>query len=161
MNGRALVLAGILATGCTAATAQGFAGLGQGGEGFALPRDGTVLRFPADHGAHPDYRIEWWYLTAVLDGADGRTYGVQWTLFRSALTPTGPQVWMGHLGVTTPDAHYSGERLARGDVGQAGVVADPFEAWIDDWSRAGPSLDVLRRQAGGRPTRHTSTRQDQ
>ncbi|WP_308915815.1 lipocalin-like domain-containing protein, partial [Jannaschia sp. LMIT008] len=79
----------------------------------------------------------------------GRTYGVQWTLFRSPQTPTGPQVWMGHPGVTTPDAHYPGERLARGDVGQAGDVADPFEAWIDDWTMAGPSLDDLRLQAGG------------
>ena len=125
------------------AGAQGFAGLGQGGAGYPLPGRSTALTFPADHGAHPAFRIEWWYLTAVLDGADGETYGIQWTLFRSALRPEGPQVWMGHLGLTTPDAHYSGERLARGDVGQAGVVAAPFEAWIDDWRMAGDDLDAL------------------
>ncbi|WGH77719.1 lipocalin-like domain-containing protein [Jannaschia ovalis] len=131
------------------AAAQGFAGLGQGAEGFALPTPDPTFSFPADHGAHPDYRIEWWYLTASLEGADGQRYGMQWTLFRSALTPEGPQVWMGHLGVTTPEAHYSGERLARGGIGQAGVEADPFAAWIDDWRLEGSSLDRLRLTAAG------------
>ncbi len=126
-----------------AAFAQGFAGLGTTSDGFATPQRGHALQFPADHGAHPDYRIEWWYLTANLTGADGRDYGVQWTLFRSALAPEGgtgwrtPQIWMGHAGLTTPDRHFVGERLARGGIGQAGVTAQPFEAWIDDWRMAG------------------------
>lgn len=123
--------------------AQGFAGLGQSAEGFALPTPDPSFSFPDDHGPHPDYRIEWWYLTAALTGEDGREYGVQWTLFRSALTPKGPQIWMGHAGVTTPTAHYSGERFARGDIGQAGVSADSFSAWIDDWEMTGPSLNKL------------------
>ncbi|MBM2574878.1 iron ABC transporter permease [Jannaschia sp. Os4] len=123
------------------AQAQGFAGLGQGGEGFALPAPDPTFAFPEDHGPHPDYRIEWWYLTAVLDGADGRTYGIQWTLFRSALTPEGPQVWMGHSGITTPDAHFTGETLARGGIGQAGVTAAPFAAWIDDFAMTSTATD--------------------
>ena len=145
MKGKVLLLLLFLAP-CMA-TAQGFAGLGQESEGFALPEAGRAFDFPADHGPHDDYRIEWWYLTAVLDGEDGRTYGLQWTLFRSALTPAGPQVWMGHFGLTTPDAHFSGERFARGSVGQAGVVAAPFEAWIDDWELSGATFDALTLRA--------------
>ncbi|MFO6465877.1 lipocalin-like domain-containing protein [Jannaschia sp. KMU-145] len=129
--------------------AQGFAGLGQGGDGFAVPRPDPEFAFPADHGPHPDYRIEWWYLTASLEAADGTPYGIQWTLFRSALTPEGPQVWMGHMGITTPDAHHSGERLARGGIGQAGVEAAPFAAWIDEWRMAGPDLGDLTLSARG------------
>jgi predicted secreted hydrolase len=45
------------------ALAQGFAGLGGDPEGFAMPERGRELVFPRDHGAHPGYRIEWWYLT--------------------------------------------------------------------------------------------------
>jgi predicted secreted hydrolase len=137
------------------ATGQGFAGLGAGGEGFAMPERGTPFDFPADHGAHPEYRIEWWYLTANLTGPDGTPYGLQWTLFRSALAPeegsgwTAPQVWMGHAAVTLPDRHLVAERLARGGIGQAGVVADPFSAWIDDWQLAGDSFDRLRMTASG------------
>ncbi|HSG57861.1 MAG TPA: lipocalin-like domain-containing protein, partial [Paracoccaceae bacterium] len=126
-----------------AATAQGFAGLGTDVAGFSTPQPNPTFSFPADHGAHPDYRIEWWYLTANLQAADGTPYGLQWTLFRSAIAPEGgtgwdtPQLWMGHAAVTTPSDHYVTERLARGGIGQAGVVADPFEAWIDDWTLRG------------------------
>ena len=69
------------------ATAQGFAGLATNAEGFEGPRPDVALQFPRDHGPHPGFRIEWWYVTATLTGADGRDYGVQWTLFRSALAP--------------------------------------------------------------------------
>jgi predicted secreted hydrolase len=121
------------------ASAQGFAGLGTTAEGFAVPQPGIALNFSVDHGSHPNYRIEWWYLTANLKSADGTEYGVQWTLFRSALAPgektgwSSPQVWMGHAALTTQRQQYVAERLARGGVGQAGVTASPFAAWIDDW----------------------------
>lgn len=145
-----------------AVVAQGFAGLGSNAEGFALPQRGHRLEFPRDHGSHPDFRIEWWYITANLKTVDGRQIGAQWTLFRSALAPeerqgwSSPQVWIGHAAVTTQDHHYVAERLARGGVGQAAVVAAPFEAWIDDWkmqSRAASSqghLDHLELSAKDR-----------
>ncbi|TWD48598.1 putative secreted hydrolase [Agrobacterium vitis] len=123
------------------ATAQGFAGLGTAaGNGFAVPQPGHVFSFPADHGPHNDFRIEWWYVTANLKDAAGRDYGVQWTLFRSALVPgeekgwDSPQVWMGHAAVTSAEHHYVAEKFARGGIGQAGVNASPFHAWIDDWA---------------------------
>ena len=134
------------------AASQGFAGLGTTADGFAIPERGRALTFPQDHGAHPDYRIEWWYLTATLTDADGQDYGVQWTLFRSALAPRdpegwdNPQVWMGHAGLTTATRHFSAERFGRGGVGQAGVRIYPFEAWIDDWhmtSRARDGADAF------------------
>ena len=138
-----------------AAWAQGFAGLGTDAGGFAVPERGTVFDFPADHGPHPDYRIEWWYLTANLTGPDGTPYGLQWTLFRSALAPgersgwQSPQVWFAHAAVTTPQAHFATERFARGGVGTAGVTADPFRAWIDEWVLEGPDFDTLRMTAAG------------
>lgn len=147
MSVRLIALILCLLTG--GAHAQGFAGLGTTAEGFAIPQRGTPLTFPQDHGAHPEYRIEWWYLTATLTGADGRDYGVQWTLFRSALAPHDgsgwetPQLWMGHAALTTPDAHYLDERLARGGIGQAGVTAQPFHAFIDNWQmQGGPGTGI-------------------
>ena len=137
------------------ASAQGFAGLGTDVDGFSSPQRPAQFDFPIDHGPHDDYRIEWWYLTANLEGLDGTPYGLQWTLFRSALTSDGgkgwssPQLWMGHAAVTTPDAHFVTERLARGGIGQAGVQADPFEAWIDDWQLVGPDFATLTMTASG------------
>ena len=60
--------AALLGLGRKPALAQGFAGLGIKGDGFAAVTPGKVFSFPADHGPHPDFRIEWWYVTANLQG---------------------------------------------------------------------------------------------
>jgi len=126
------------------AVAQGYAGLGTAVEGYAEVTRPAALAFPRDHGPHPAFRLEWWYLTAALTGDDGRDYGVQWTLFRVATEP-GPepegwasrQMWIAHAALTTPDRHFRAERYARGGIGQAGVTAAPFAAWLDDWEMRG------------------------
>ena len=135
------------------ASAQGFAGLGMSGGGFAPVSPGKKLVFPSDHGPHPDFRIEWWYVTANLTDANGAAYGAQWTLFRQAMSP-GPQqdgwanqqIWMGHAAVTGADTHRFNETFARGGVGQANAEASPFAAWIDAWQlrgREGLNNDTL------------------
>lgn len=118
----------------------GFAGLGSAVGGFREVVPGVPLAFPRDHGAHEGFRIEWWYITANLIDDQMRPWGVQWTLFRSALRPEGgsgwsdPNVWMGHVALTGPHGHRHAEAFARGGIGQAGVNADPFRAWIDGWT---------------------------
>jgi predicted secreted hydrolase len=133
-----------LAVGRRAAFAQGFAGLGMSGDGFAAVLPGKTILFPADHGAHPDFRIEWWYVTANLADSTGAAYGAQWTLFRQAMHPgaqqegwANQQIWMGHAAVTRADTHRYSEAFARGGVGQAGVEAAPYSAWIDAWQMRG------------------------
>ena len=44
----------------------GLATLARHVEGYAQAKPGQPLVFPQDHGSHPDFRIEWWYLTANL-----------------------------------------------------------------------------------------------
>ena len=44
---------------------------------------------------------------------------------------------MGHAAVTRADLHRFSETFARGGVGQAGVEAKPFHAWIDSWDMRG------------------------
>src|SRR5262245_22536220 len=126
------------------ALAQGYGGLGASAEGFAPVVPGRTFAFPADHGPHPEFRIEWWYVTANLKDTTGAAYGAQWTLFRQA-TQAGPALegwanrnaWMGHAAVTRADTHRSTETFARGGVGQAGVETAPFQAWIDNWQMRG------------------------
>jgi len=134
----------VLGLGRKTALAQGFAGLGMSGEGFAPVTPGKTFAFPADHGPHPDYRIEWWYVTANLVDSAGVAYGAQWTLFRQAITPgaqqegwANQQIWMGHAAVTRADTHRYNEAFARGGIGQAGVETGPFRAWIDSWEMRG------------------------
>lgn len=126
------------------ALAQGFAGLGESADGFAAVVPGRPFAFPTDHGPHPEFRIEWWYVTANLADARGIAYGAQWTLFRQAMAPGPPregwanqQIWMGHAAVTRADTHRVSQSFARGGVGQAGAEAAPFRAWIDAWQMRG------------------------
>ena len=152
MSVRSLFLAISLVFSTSAAAAQGFAGLGQTTEGFALPNPATRFEFPEDHGSHPLFRIEWWYITANLQDTEGVPYGVQWTLFRSSLAPGGAdedQAWMAHAAVSTPKGHRFAERFARGGGGTAGVTAAPFEAYLDEWRLAGTSLNNVRMTAQG------------
>jgi predicted secreted hydrolase len=126
------------------AHAQGFAGLATDANDYAQVTPGKTFSFPADHGAHPDFRIEWWYVTANLLDASGTAYGIQWTLFRQAMQP-GPQregwanqqIWMGHAAATRADTHRFAETSARGGIGEAGVETSPFRAWIDSWDMNG------------------------
>lgn len=99
------------------------------------------LRFPVDHGEHPRFDIEWWYLTANLEDEQGHLYGLQWTLFRFR-NPTkntehnnwaNNQLYMAHASVNSLDSHWFAEKFARGDVGNAGVKLAPFQLYIDDW----------------------------
>lgn len=53
-------------------------------DGFAIPQAGRHFVFPRDHGSHPEFRTEWWYVTGHLDGKDGRRFGFQVTFFRQA-----------------------------------------------------------------------------
>lgn len=156
----------VLLAACLAACEQpapepkGFAGLGQDATAFRQVVRGQPLAFPRDHGAHDGFRIEWWYVTANLEDADGRQWGAQWTLFRSALRPGpersdwgSPNLWLGHAALTGPDGHRSAETLARGGIGQAGAEAAPVRAWIDDWvleaAKGGQGIERLRMTAKG------------
>jgi len=120
---------------------QGFAGLGSDARGFAQVEPDAEIDYPEALNQHPDYRIEWWYVTANLESESGETLGIQWTLFRQASSPSpqregwaNQQLWLGHVGLTRAHQHFSADRYARGGVGQAGVEMEPFTAWIDHWS---------------------------
>jgi predicted secreted hydrolase len=67
---------------------------------FATPQPGRIFRFPTDHGSHPEFKIEWWYLTGHLTSEGGQRHGFQATFFRRAseLVPAGP------LGSSSPQS---------------------------------------------------------
>jgi len=65
---------------------------------YPAVRPGVPLRFPADHGAHPAFRTEWWYLTGWLRGPGGQERGFQVTFFR-----TRPAIDQRETGAFAPD----------------------------------------------------------
>ena len=55
--------------------------------GFARADRARSFSFPADHGPHPEFRNEWWYITGNLENDAGRHFGFELTFFRFALAP--------------------------------------------------------------------------
>lgn len=112
--------------------------------------------FPADHGPHPDFRNEWWYLTGNLETPGGRRFGFQATFFRSALAPPGAvaepdstsavsrwrsrQAWMAHFAVTdvAERRFHAFERFEREALGLAGARSGPgLRVWTGSWELSG------------------------
>ncbi len=103
------------------------------------------LDLPRDHGAHPEYRTEWWYVTGLVTDDQGRRYGFQITFFRQGLDPTEPapgssklrarQVMAAHLAVADIKERkfYHAERLRRVAGGLAGASEGDLDLWLDDW----------------------------
>jgi len=112
--------------------------------GFAQVSKPRPLSFPADHGAHPTFKNEWWYFTGNLQSPEGKRFGYQITFFRIALTPeiqdrssnwASNQIWMAHAAITDIEAksHLNSERFARGAAGLAGATQAPLQVWLDNW----------------------------
>ncbi len=111
---------------------------------FARAIEPRVFEFPRDHGAHPEYKTEWWYFTGNVATEAGRRFGYQLTFFRSALTPDAGErtsrwavrdLYLGHVAVTdvTGERFLHDERLSRESLGMAGAREDDLDVWIRDW----------------------------
>jgi predicted secreted hydrolase len=110
---------------------------------FAAVIPGRPLVFPADTGAHPDFRTEWWYVTGWLKDQAGRERGFQVTFFRVA-TGKGAdnpsrfaprQLVLAHAAVADPARGrlLHTERSARADGRLAGAEEGATRAWMRDW----------------------------
>jgi predicted secreted hydrolase len=119
---------------------------------------GHALRFPRDHGAHPDFRTEWWYATGWLGNAAGEQFGFQVTFFRSRLpfatdnpsSFTPRRLLFAHAALADPTYGRlrDDQRAARPALGLAGFAEDTTRVWIGDW-RLELSGDTYRTQVAG------------
>jgi len=121
---------------------------------------GVMMQFPRDHGAHPAYRTEWWYVTGWVRDAAGRERGIQITFFRnrpgvaesnpSAFAPK--QLLFAHAAIADPQFGRlrHDQRAARAGFEFAAAAEDQTDVRIGDWSlRSVPSGYVARIPANG------------
>ncbi len=104
-----------------------------------------ALRFPADFGAHPDFRTEWWYLTGWL-GEPSRPLGFQVTFFRvrTDVNPDNPsafaarQLVIAHAALSDPvrGKLLMDERIARTGFGLVQAATGDTDVRLDGWSLA-------------------------
>lgn len=111
---------------------------------FSRATEVMEFNFPKDHGPHPDFRTEWWYITGNLSSDNGDEYGYQFTIFRTALTKNkeerkskwnSNQIYMGHFALTDigNGEFYFDERFSREGNELAGAGIEPFRVWLEDW----------------------------
>ena len=153
----ALLGAGLAASRARAAPADD-------GSSYPAVVPGVRLAFPRDHGAHPAYRTEWWYLTGWLrrlDGARrGEPLGVQVTFFRSRtrhaadnpsrFAPT--QLLLAHAALAVPGRArlLHAQRAAREGFGLASAATHDTAVGIGGWSLARMPDDRYRARVDDR-----------
>ena len=103
----------------------------------------TGLHFPRDLGSHPDYAIEWWYITGRLLARE-REFGFQLTFFRSRVPATqtmtsafaAKQLIFAHAAVTDVVGRklWHDQRIAREgfEIAQAGQSDTDLK--LRDWT---------------------------
>jgi predicted secreted hydrolase len=130
-------------------------------DAFAL--QAKTLAFPRDHGAHPEFRTEWWYLTGYADAgtaAQPRLIGFQITFFRSRLDAAqtlqsrfaAKQLLFAHAALTDISAqkHWHDQRIARAGFGMAQTSELTTDVKLRDW--------MLKRNADGSYTSRITAR---
>lgn len=159
-----ILLMGVLFTGAA----------GAGEPRWRTAEPGWKYEWPRDHGAHREFKTEWWYFTGGLQTADGRRFGYELTFFRSGLRPPGsPPVKSRFVAEDLKIAHFAltdvkggkfafAQKISRGAFGEAGFgdgKTEPRLAWLDDWSLTLENDGAFRiaAQADGREVKLTLT----
>ncbi len=105
---------------------------------------GATIVFPRDHGAHPAYRTEWWYVTGWVRDAEGHERGIQITFFRNRprVAESNPSVFaakqllFAHAAIA--DSRLGrlrhDQRAARAGFALADATDDRTDVQIGDWS---------------------------
>jgi predicted secreted hydrolase len=110
---------------------------------FQIAQPGYEYSFPFDHGAHLQYKTEWWYYTGHLRTAGGRRYGFEVTFFRVGVVPPGAKetswdlqsLMPAHFAitdVTARDFRYY-EKLNRASPFTADAAAGKLDVFNEGW----------------------------
>jgi predicted secreted hydrolase len=111
----------------------------QGKESYEVVRPRPTFSFPRDHGAHPGFRTEWWYITGWLDGSSG--FQITFFRFSPEVDPRNPsafnprQILLAHAALAEPKRGrlVHEERAARAGFSLAEADETRTRVWIDDW----------------------------
>lgn len=117
---------------------------------FAQVIPGKAFHFPKDHGAHPEFKTEWWYFTGHLQDEFNHLFGFQWTVFRVSLPRFQPSnltspsnnfvsrwrsknLYFAHFAVSDLENkkfYYSDQSGRDGEINLAGSSAETFKVWL-------------------------------
>ncbi|WP_231402358.1 carotenoid 1,2-hydratase [Caenimonas aquaedulcis] len=114
--------------------------------------------FPRDHGAHPAFRTEWWYVTGALRSGD-REFGFQVTFFRSRVDATqamqskfaAKQLVFAHAALTDVRGRklWHDQRIAREGFDIAASAQGDLAVKLRDWSMERSDAGIRCRVVSG------------
>lgn len=126
---------------------------------FETAQPGYRFSFPRDHGAHFNFKTEWWYFTGNLTSG-GKEHGYELTFFRRGVdlpqeAAENPSRWavrdlyFAHFALTDAEGKrfYNTDKISREAIGKAGARPDRLEVWIDRWRAVQESDGTLHLQA--------------
>ncbi len=112
-------------------------------DSYVIAKPNYKWQFPFDHGAHPNYKTEWWYYTGHLKDRQGKRYGFELAFFRvgldrtvenpSAFTPR--DLYFSHFAVSDLSAKkfWYAEKMNRSGPGLAGASEGRMNLWNENW----------------------------
>jgi len=126
------------------------------GDGYNISTKGYPFEFPRDHGSHPGFKIEWWYLTGNLSDESGNEFGYQLTIFRNQLTNdrvkskpnsdlTLEQLYIGHFAISNiaEKEHREQLKLARPALGGVSASETSMNVQVHDWRIVQNENDII------------------
>ena len=109
----------------------------------------TKVSLPQDFAFHPEFQNETWAYFGNLFDYSGNEYSVQWTYQRVSRDERdsngwkNPQLYIAQIVIASKDKVWRQQRVARGGIGQAGMLSRPFRLWIDNWNWRSISLSPV------------------
>ena len=123
-------------------------------DGYAIPQPGHRFTFPNDHGNHPEFKLEWWYVTGHLRTQGGRRFGFQATFFREA-GPNQPlesetstdfshrPLYLGHMALLdVAEGRFLHQSRLNRSGWDAGSVSNRLDVWNGNWRLTGMDKNV-------------------
>jgi len=111
-------------------------------EGFLQADQPRQFKFPEDHGVHPGYRTEWWYVTGHLF-AGQRRFGYQVTFFRFVIDAAedadqpweSDAVWLAQVALSDIEQgeFLTAEQYSRELDGISGAAQQALDVQVQGW----------------------------
>jgi predicted secreted hydrolase len=112
-------------------------------QGYRQALPGYKYQFPRDHGAHEDFKTEWWYYTGHMLTESNKKFGYELTFFRhgiehdSSLKSKAPRnVYLAHFALTdeTAGKFQYFEKMSRSGLPVAGAETDNLAVHNQGWT---------------------------
>ena len=102
-----------------------------------LPNDDVTL--PNAFQAQREFKHGVWHFFANVIDHSGNKFGIQWSFYRIGHSESITHGWsntdlyIAYIVISNDKRVWKQQRIARGGIGQAGILPTPFRLWVDNW----------------------------